>query len=126
MAIFRHSLFTIIFLSSCAHSTQLSDVDIDNQIEGCFTLKNWQLDTSKEPVILRASFGPENKKFECPCKSALVKYSVTQKIEISTSYLLTGNFTSLGKDYVNLPIAVQKQLIFSDIPLHISLTCAHL
>lgn len=125
MAILRNSLFIILLIYSCADSAQPNkNVVINNHIEGCFTFTNWQIDSNKEPVLLHASIGSGKKNRECPCKSALFKYTVTQKDGHDFDTLLIGTFTTLNKNTVALPLAVQKQLIFNKVPINLSVTCS--
>jgi hypothetical protein len=82
------------------------------------------LDTSKEPVLATASISTKTANTDCPCKSALMKYTAFQKKDGNTFNLLSGQFSILGKESVVLPIAVQKQLIFPDTLVHLSLSCS--
>ena len=125
MVTLRNSIFITCLLYSCADSAQPGhNVVINNQIEGCFTLSNWQLDLSKEPVLLHVTVGSGKKNRECPCKSALFKYTVTQKDGPDYDTLLIGTFTTLNKNTLLLPLAVQKQLVFTNVPINISLSCS--
>lgn len=113
----RFSVLVIFFLCSCAHSQPQKNIEVTNLVEGCFTLNNITLDIGKEPVLAAASINPKTANADCPCKSAIMKYSAFQKKDGNTFNLLSGQFSILGKDSVVLPIAVQKQLIFSDAPI---------
>ncbi len=124
MAALRYSFLYVLFMSSCVTPAETKEIIIDNDIEGCFTLKFLKLDFMHEPVVLHASVFPEKSNLECPCKSALVKYSSIQKKGTDYYTLLEGNFTALGKNIVILPIAVQKQLILPNIPINILLSCS--
>ena len=60
-------------------SVQSSNIVIDNTIDACFRLADWQLDVSTKPVVLKAVIEESDKASACPCKSALVQYQVTQE-----------------------------------------------
>lgn len=124
MAALRFSVLAILFLCSCAHSQAPKNVVIESQVEGCFSFKTSALDTDKEPLLLVASINSKAETGECPCKSALMKYTAFQKKDGNIFNLLSGQFSVLGKDKIVLPIAVQKQLVFPDVPIHLSLSCA--
>lgn len=122
MAALRFNVLAIFLLCSCAHSQSQKDVTVESQVDGCFTFNNITLDLSKEPLLATASIKTANA--DCPCKSAVMKYTAFQKKDGNTFTLLSGQFSILGKESVALPIAVQKQLIFSDKPIHLSLSCS--
>ena len=124
MTTFINNLLIALLLSSCAPSGQNENAIIESLVDGCFTLTGMQLDTSKEPVILRVIVSPENKKLDCPCKSALYKYTAFQERENETYNLMSGHFTTRGKETVLLPVSVQRQLIFSKNPVLINLACS--
>lgn len=124
MAALRFSFLAILFLSSCAHSQAPKNVVIESQVEGCFSLNVLDFDKTKEPLLLTASISSKTETGECPCKSALMKYSAFQKKDGNIFNLLSGQFSVLGKEKIVLPIAVQKQLVFPDVPIHLSLSCA--
>jgi hypothetical protein len=124
MAALRFSVLAIFLLCSCAHSQPQQDVKVESLVDGCFTFSNITLDVSKEPVLATASINPKTANANCPCKSALMKYTASQKKDGNTFNLLSGQFSVLGKESVVLPIAVQKQLIFSDAPVYLSLSCS--
>jgi len=125
MAVLRSSILIAFLFFSFACSAEKNNVIIFNQIKGCFGFESWQLNIQEEPVVLHVSVKQKNKNMECPCKSALIKYTASQKIEGSVSNLLTGYFTTLGKDSVILPVSVQKQIIFPKIPIEITLSCSN-
>jgi hypothetical protein len=79
---------------------------------------------NKEPLLLVASISPKAENKDCPCRSALMKYTVFQKKDKDIFNLLSGNFSVLGKEKIVLPVAVQKQLVFTDTPIHLSLSCS--
>lgn len=124
MAALKSSLVVVFLLYSLACSGKNENATIKSYVEGCFTLTELKLDTTQEPIILRATVGPEDKKQDCPCKSALFEYSAYQERENETHNLMTGNFTTMGKEFVLLPVSVQKQLIFSDKPILVKLSCS--
>ncbi len=124
MAALRFSVLAIFLLCSCAHSQAQKGVIVESQIDGCFTFNSITLDASKEPVLATASISPKTANADCPCKSAAMKYTAFQKKDGNTFNLLSGQFSILGKESVVLPIAVQKQLIFPDMPIHLSLSCS--
>ncbi len=125
MAVPKFSVLALFLLCSCAHSQPQQNIKVESLVDGCFSLQNITLDTTTEPVLATASINAKTKNADCPCKSALMKYSTTQKKDGSTFNLLSGQFSIFGKESVVLPIAAQKQLIFPDTPIHLSLSCAN-
>lgn len=117
------SVLTLFLLCSCAHSQQQREIKVDSLVDGCFTLQNLLLDTTKDPVLGTASIKYNAENADCPCKSSLIKYSVAQEKDGNTSDLLSGQFSILGEENIVLPIAVQQQLIFPDSPIRLSLSC---
>jgi hypothetical protein len=124
MAAPRFSILTIILLCSCAHSQPPKNVDVESLVDSCLTFGNIILDASNEPVLATASIIQKTGNADCPCKSALMKYKAFQKNNGHTFNLLSGQFSILGKESVVLPIAVQKQLIFPDTTIYLSLSCS--
>jgi hypothetical protein len=124
MTALRFSIFAIFLLSPYVHAQPQKDIKVESLVDGCFTISNIELDTSKEPVLAAASINHNTANADCPCKSALMKYTAFQKKDGNTFNLLSGQFSVLGKDSVVLPVAVQKQLIFSDTPICLSLSCS--
>ena len=66
----------------------------------------------------------DHRNFISNAQSALFRYSAYQNKTGSIHSLMSGYFTTLGKTEVLLPVAVQKQLIFSDVPLVVKVECA--
>lgn len=124
MAALKFSLLAMCLLCSCAYSQHQKSVNLESLVDGCFTFTDITLDVSKEPVLATASINLKAENADCPCKSAVMKYAAFQKNEGNTFDLLSGQFSILGKESVVLPIAVQKQLIFPDNPIHLSLSCS--
>lgn len=124
MAAPRFSILAIFLLCSCAHSQPQKKVEVESLVDGCFIFNNITLDVSKEPVLAAASISNKTANADCPCKSAAMKYTAFQRKDGNTFTLLSGQFSILGKESVVLPIAVQKQLIFPDTPIHLSLSCS--
>lgn len=120
----KFSIFALFILCSCAHSQSQKNVEVESLVDSCFIFSNVTLDATKEPVLATASIKAKTASEGCPCKSALMKYSATQKKDGNTFHLLSGQFSILGKESVTLPIAVQRQLIFQDTPIYLSLSCA--
>ncbi len=120
----KFSVLTLFLLCSCAHSQQQREIKVDSLVDGCFTLQNLLLDTTKDPVLATASIKYSTQNVDCPCKSSLIKYSVAQEKDGNTSDLLSGQISILGEENIVLPIAVQKQLIFPDTPIKLFLSCA--
>lgn len=125
MATPRFSVLAALLLCACAHSQAEKNIKVENQVEGCFTLQNIALDTSKEPVLATALTNIDTAAIDCPCKSAVVKYMAYQKKDGNNFDLLSGQFSILGKESITLPIAVQKQLIFPNTPIHLTLSCSN-
>ena len=68
--------------------------------------------------------GASEKTHACTCKAALYTYAVHQNNEDTRNNLIEGIFTSLYKERVQLPLAVQTQLIYKDEPLRVTFSCA--
>jgi hypothetical protein len=126
MAAQKNSLLMTLLLFSCACSGQSENVVIDNHIEGCFTLSSLRLDSGSEPVLLHAKIDDGAERQECPCTSALFKYTAYQESRDGKNSLISGYFTTLQKEVAVLPISVQKQLIFSGVPIRVDLACSGL
>ena len=125
MAAPKFSILALFLLCSCAHSQPQQSMKVESLVDGCFTFSNITLDITKEPVLATASIKPATENADCPCKSAVMKYSAFHKKDGNTFNLLSGQFSVLGKENVVLPIAVQKQLIFQDAAIHLSLSCSN-
>lgn len=125
MAAPRFSVLAALLLCACAHSQAEKNIEVESQVDSCFTFSNITLDTSKEPVLATASISQKTANTDCPCKSAVMKYTAFQKKTDNTFNLLSGQFSILGKESLVLPIAVQKQLIFPDAPIHLSISCSN-
>jgi hypothetical protein len=124
MAVPRFSVLILFLLCSCAHSQPKKNIEVRSLVDGCFNFNNIILDTTQDPVLATASITPKTSNADCPCKSAVMKYTAYQKRNGNTFNLLSGQFSILGKERVVLPIAAQQQLIFQDTPIHISLSCS--
>lgn len=125
MAAPRFSVLAALLLSACAHSQAEKNIKVESLVDSCFTFSNITLDASKEPVLATASISQKTANTDCPCKSALMKYTAFQNKDGNIFNLLSGQFSTLGKESVVLPIAVQKQLIFPDTPIHLSVACSN-
>ncbi len=125
MAALKSSILIVFLFSSFACSAEKNNVTIHNPIKGCLGFESWRLNIQEEPVVINVSVKHENNKMDCPCKSALIKYTASQEIEGNVFNLLSGYFTTLGMDTVILPVSVQKQIIFPKIPIDITLSCSN-
>jgi hypothetical protein len=123
MAVLKFSILTALFLCSCAHSQQLKNVEVKSKVEGCFSFKALSFDMNKEPLLLIAEIKSATANHDCHCKSAVMKYTASQSRGGEVSNLLSGQFSVLGKEKVALPIAVQRELVFKDSPILVSLSC---
>ena len=123
MAVLRFSILTALFLCSCAHSQQLKNVEVKSNVEGCFSFKAISFDMKVEPLLLMAEISSVTANRDCPCKSAVMKYTASQNRGGEISNLLSGQFSVIGKEKLTLPIAVQKEIVFKDSPIQISLSC---
>ncbi len=125
MAAPKFSVLTLFLFCLSAHSQSQQNIKVESLVDGCFTFQNIIVDATKEPVLATASIKTKTENTDCPCKSAVMKYSAFQKKDGDTFNLLSGQFSILGKESVVLPVASQKQLIFPDTPIHLSLACAN-
>jgi hypothetical protein len=127
MAALQYNLLALasLLISSYAHSNSQNPVIFKNEVMGCFTLVDENLDIDKEPVTVTVSVGAGGKDLDCPCKSALMKFTAYQELETGTSGLLSGYFAAHGKKSVVLPVAVQNQLIFPLAPIRILISCSN-
>ena len=125
MATPKFSVLALFLFCLSAHSQSQQSIKVESLIDGCFTFQNITLDATKEPVLATASIKTKTENTDCPCKSAVMKYSVFQKKDGNTFNLLSGQFSILGKESAVLPIAVQKELIFPDAPIYLSLSCSN-
>ena len=126
MAVLKNNILILasLLVSSCAYSNSQAPVIFENIVAGCFILVDENLDVDKEPVTVTFSVGAGSKDLDCPCKSALMKFTAYQKLETGTSDLLSGYFTAHGKKSVVLPVAVQNQLIFPAVPIRVLISCS--
>ncbi|WP_439134781.1 DUF2195 family protein [Pseudomaricurvus sp.] len=126
MAALRYSFLLVFLLSSCAHSGNTNEIVVNNQVEGCFTVVDTDLDTSAEPVILKTSISTGNAGAECVCKSALMKYEASQNAGANVATLMSGSFSILNRKTITLPVTSQKQLLYPNIPVQIHFSCSNL
>lgn len=124
MAALRFSILSVLFLCSCANSQPQENIEIDSLVNDCFVFNMIAVDTTKEPVIATGKITIQPTNVDCPCKSALMKYTATQEKNGNSFKLLSGQFTILGKETITLPIAVQKQLIFKETPINLAFSCS--
>lgn len=125
MAAPKFSVLAFILLCSCANSQSRQNIQVESLVDGCFTFSKVMLDVTQEPILATAPIKPAAENSDCPCKSAIMKYTAFQKKDGNTLDLLSGQFSVLGKERVVLPVAVQKQLIFPDTPIRLSLSCSN-
>ncbi len=125
MAAPKFSFLALLLLCSCAQSQPQQALEIESLVDGCFTTGSITLDVTKEPVLATALIRSNTATADCPCKSAVMKYTAFQKKDGSAFNLISGQFSALGKSSIVLPIAVQKQLIFPDTPIRITLSCSN-
>lgn len=124
MAELKYSILAaLLFLSFSCASQAPSNIELDNTIKGCFTLTKSQLEMKEELATLRLTITQPHSGTDCPCKSAIVNFRSYQNNNSGINYLLSGNFTTIGRDSVLLPVFVQDQLVFSDVPVKIVLSC---
>src|SRR5687767_77750 len=100
MAAPRFSILAIFLLCSCAHSQPQRSVEVESLVDGCFTFSKVILDATKEPVLATALVTDKTANTDCPCKSAMMKYSAFQKKDGNTFNLISGQFSILGKESV--------------------------
>lgn len=125
MATPKFSVLALFLFCLSAQSQSQQSIKVESLVDGCFTFQNITLDAIKEPVLVAASIKTKTENTDCPCKSAVMKYSAFQNKDGNTFNLLSGQFSILGKESVVLPVAVQRQLIFSDTPIRLSLACSN-
>ena len=113
----------VLIVCSCVHTGAYTGVIINNEAQGCFGFSKMGIDKG-EPVILTLEVRDKDISEACQCKSALLKYTASQTIDGNISELMTGNFTALNKNKVSLPVSVQSQLIFMELPLTVRIECA--
>lgn len=122
MVALRFSVLALFFLCACAQSQQA--LKVKSLVDGCFTVGRITLDETNEPVLATASINSSTATADCPCKSAVMAYTVSQKKDGNTFTLISGQFSALGKTSIDFPIAVQKQLVFPNTPILIAFACA--
>ncbi|MGB3609033.1 MAG: DUF2195 family protein [Cellvibrio sp.] len=126
MAARKYNILTAaLMISACVQSSSLSKVVIENQAEGCFSLNIINMEVNKDPVLLRASISPAPDGSDCPCKSALMRYSTQQEVDKEMLPLLTGTFSVLNQTEVMLPVATQRKLLFAENSVTLSISCAN-
>ena len=115
-------LISSFLISVCAHSGG-TDILIDNQVKSCFTVAGQNLHHG-EALALNIKLGPSEKTHTCSCKAALYTYAAYQNNDGTRNNLIEGVFTSLNKERIRLPLAVQTQLIYKFEPLTVTFSCA--
>lgn len=124
MVVPKYSIFLVMVMCSCVHSEAITGVNIDNQIKGCANFNNKGIQRG-EPVILNLEVKDRDVTQACPCKSALFQYTASQISGKDVSTLITGSFTALNKKSVALPLSVQSQLVYKELPINLHITCAN-
>jgi hypothetical protein len=122
MAVLKYSLVTIFVLSSCAVVQKATEVKINNTVNGCFSITRLEAALA-DPTLIRIAVSP-NSSGDCPCKSALLKYTVVQKVENHENFLMSGHFSPLGIDELTLPLSVQSRLIVQGSPVSLNVACS--
>lgn len=123
MVALKFRLCFVALCSACAIAATKPEVTLQNHVEGCFSVKGIELDNSGESInaILEVD---SNVNSDCPCKSALMRYNSYQNIDESVKEtLVSGSFSVLGKSNIELPLAIQENLIHQNIPVYLSITC---
>lgn len=123
MAALKFSYIGALLLSGCAFASSTGTIDINNTISGCMKVTGYSLSQKSDPVIMSIELDSAPPNTDCPCKSSLIKYSAAQTIEERTSPLIEGNFSIVGNNQINLPIATQQRLIFKDTPVTVTFSC---
>lgn len=123
MAALKFSYLGAFLLSGCAFASSAGSIDINNTINGCLKIIDYSLSQNSDPVIMSIELDAASLDTSCPCKSSLIKYAAAQTIEGQTSPLIEGNFSTLGSNQINLPIAAQQRLILKDSPVTITFSC---
>ncbi len=118
----KFSFLAIFILSACAIAEKPAEIKVENFASGCFLFETGDVIT-KEPVQVKLNVTP-NSTGDCPCKSALLKYSSIQKMEGAENQLLSGTFSPLGLTSVTLPLSVQSKLVFKEHPVLVDINCA--
>jgi hypothetical protein len=98
-------------------------VAIEHRLKGCFTVAGQNLHHG-EGLALNIKLSASEKTHTCPCKAALYKYAAHKNNDGIGNNLIEGVFTSLNKERVRLPLAVQTQLIYKGEPLIVTFSCA--
>ena len=125
MAALRHSFISILFLASCAIAGESSSIKVENNLERCVTINSKNLIYFGDMPLLKMDISHISEIGNCGCKSAISSYTVFQTIAGHESLLMFGEFTFLGRKELNLPIAVQKQLIAKLADVKIVIACSN-
>lgn len=123
MAVPKFSHIGALLLSACASAHPPGSIDINNTISGCMQIAESSLSQKNDPVILSIKLSAALPDDGCPCKSSLIRYSAFQTIDGGRSLLMESNFSILGINQIELPIATQQRLIFKDTPVTVTFSC---
>ena len=125
MAVLRHSFISILFLASCAIAGESPDIYVENTLEKCVAINSKSLIYFGDMPLLKMNIRHISNIGNCGCKSAISSYTVFQTIEGHESFIMSGEFTFLGRKEVKLPIAVHKQFIVKFTDVRIAISCAN-
>lgn len=92
MAAQKFSILALFLLCACAHSQPQKNIEVESVVDGCFAVNNIILDATKEPVLASASITPKTANTDCPCKSAVMKYTAFQKKTATLLIFYLANF----------------------------------
>lgn len=123
MVVLKFSIFITFFCGACATFSGTPKITWLNNVDGCFSVNNVVVNTSGEGYSASVNVNSEVDS-TCPCKSALMQYESFQNVDTNQKEsLLSGSFSVLGKDSVDIPLATQKNLVHSGTPLYLSFSC---
>ena len=125
MATLKHSFISILFLASCAIAGESSDIYVENTLEKCVAINSKSLMYFGDMPLLKMDISHISEIGNCGCKSAISSYTVFQTIAGHESLLMLGEFTFLWQKELDLPIAVQKQLIAKLADVKIVIACSN-
>lgn len=99
-------------------------IEVQNHLDKCVTVSNSGLTYHHEIPLLELAIKPISETGACGCKSAVSHYSVYSSSDAHEHWIMSGNFTFLGRENLQLPIAAQKHIIGNTQKIKITMDCS--
>ncbi|HWV15514.1 MAG TPA: DUF2195 family protein [Cellvibrio sp.] len=120
------SLASFLLLSPWLAAGELPRLEIKNELQQCIAINDRAVIDIREIPILKMKIKILSETGSCGCKSALAKYNVYQMMAGYEAWVMSGEFTPVGREELQLPIAAQIQVIEYAKKIKITISCASL